>query len=187
MDPLDVIRRRRSVKSFAPTPISRETLESLLEVAVWAPNHKLTEPWRFYVLGDETKHRFAELRRRLRAEKAPDPDAPETQAALRRVYEETLATPALVAVSCAVSDDPVRRDEDYAATAMAVQNFLLAATGHNLGTYLRTGEILQHAETRALLKVSDDHRLFGVIYVGEPADVPQKRRTPAREKTTWLP
>jgi nitroreductase len=187
LDLLDLVRRRRSVKAFTRTPVSRETLLSLLEAAVWAPNHKLTEPWRFYVLGAETKERFADLRRRLRAGKAPDPDAPEVQKALRRVYEDTLATPMLVAVSCAVSDDPVRRDEDYAATAMAVQNLLLAACSRGLGTYLRTGAILEHPETRALLKVPDDHRLFGVISIGEPADIPQKRRTPAHEKTTWLP
>lgn len=187
MDVLELVRRRRSVKAFTAEPVRRDVLESLLEAAVWAPNHKLTEPWLFYVLGDETKRRFAALRRSLRARKLPDPEAPEAQKALRKVYEDTIATPALVAVSCAVSDDPVRRDEDYAATAMAVQNLLLAAWSLELGSYLRTGEILEHAETRALLDVPDDHRLFGVIYLGRPADIPEKRRTPARDKTRWLP
>ncbi|MGH7546409.1 MAG: nitroreductase family protein [Gemmatimonadota bacterium] len=187
MDVLELVRRRRSVKAFTDEPVKRDLLESLIEVAVWAPNHKLTEPWLFYVLGDETRGRFAKLRRDLRARKLPNPDGAEAQAALRKVLEDTMATPALVAVSCAVAGDPVRRDEDYAATAMAVQNLLIAAWSLGLGSYLRTGEILEHPEARALLGVPDDHRLFGVISLGRPADVPQKTRTPAREKTRWLP
>lgn len=186
MDVLELIKNRRSVKAFKPQPVPHEVLERVLDAAVWAPTHKLTEPWRFYVLGEETKRRFAELRRRLRGENAPDPNAPGVQAALQRVYDDTIATPALVAVSCLVAADRVQRDEDYAATAMAVQNILLGAGSLGLGTYLRTGSIIEHAEMRALLGVPEDHRIFGVIYMGYPADTPTKKRTPYTEKIRWL-
>ena len=186
-DVLELIRGRRSIKAFEPEPVSRETIEPLLDAAVWAPNHKMTEPWRFYVLGPETKRAFAELRRRLRAEKLPDPDAPEVKKALEKAYRDAADAPALIVVSCAESDDPVRRDEDYAATAMAVQNLLLAAAAAGLGTYLRTGDILERPELRALLGAPDEHRLFGVVYLGAPEEIPVKKRTPASEKTTWLP
>ncbi len=186
MDVLELIKTRRSVKSWKPDPVPREVVERLLDAAVWAPNHKLTEPWRFYVLGPKAKKKLAELRRRLRAEKVPDPEAPEVRAALQKVYDDTWATPALLAVACATSDDRVRREEDYAATAMAVQNLLLAAASLGIGTYLRTGEMLEHPEMRALVDLPDDHRLFGVISLGYAAETPTKRRTPAAEKTIWL-
>lgn len=187
MDVLEWIKGRRSIKAFRPDPVPREVVERLLDAAVWAPNHKMTEPWRFYVLGPESKRRFAELRRRLRAEKAPDPGAPEVRKALDRVYEDAVGTPVWIAVSCAVSEDKVRREEDFAATAMAVQNLLLAATGLGLGTYLRTGELIEHPEMKALLGLPADHRIFGVVSVGHPAEIPTKKRTPYTEKTVWLP
>ena len=186
-DIFELLRTRRSVKAFRPDPIPRETIERLLDAAVWAPNHKLTEPWRFYVMGPETKARYAEIRRRVREERLPDPASPAARATLDATVRETLETPALLAVSCAVSDDPVRRDEDYAATAMAVQNLLLAAWSLGIGTYLRTGPAVERAETRALLGVPDDHRIFGIVSLGFPAELPTKRRTPAEEKTVWLP
>lgn len=186
MEILDLIRNRRSIKAFRPDPVPRETIERLLDAAVWAPNHKLTEPWTFYVLGERTRRRFAELRRRLRAQKAPDPGAPEMRKAIEKAYGDAMAAPAILVVACAASEDPVRREEDYAATAMAVENLLLGAAGLGLGTYLRTGEILEHPEMKALVGLPDGHRLFGVIFLGVPAETPSKRRAPAAEKTRWL-
>lgn len=186
MDALQLIKSRRSVRAFKPDPVPREVIERILDAAVWAPNHKLTEPWRFYVMGSETKRRFAELRSRLRAGKVADPNAPEVKAAVERIYNETLATPVLLAVALLVAGDQVQRDEDFAATAMAVQNILLGAAGLGVGTYLRTGEIIQRPEMRELLGLPGNERIFGVIYMGYPAEVAPKRRAPYTEKTRWL-
>ncbi len=48
------IRSRRTHKAFEPEPVDPETIEELFELARFAPNHHLTEPWRFRVLGPET-------------------------------------------------------------------------------------------------------------------------------------
>src|ERR1043165_2902167 len=118
MDAITAIQRRTSVRHFRPEPIPRETIETLLDAAVRAPNHKLTEPWRFTVLTDAARDRFAELRARQRLTKFPDPTGMEAQAAAEKMREETERTPALIVVMCAVSDDPRRREEDYAAAMM---------------------------------------------------------------------
>lgn len=186
MTVLEAIRARRSVPRLRPDPVPREVIEQMLEAAVWAPNHRLTEPWRFYVLAADGKRRFAEIRGRLRATAFADPGAPEAVRAVERVYQDTLATPALIVPTVHLAADDVQREEDLAATFMAIQNLLLAATELGVGTYLRTGAILQAPEFRSLLGLEDDRRILAVIYVGYPAEVPQKRRTPAADRTVWL-
>ena len=51
MDAEEAIRTRRTHKAYGPEPVDRATLEELLDLARWAPNHHLTNPWRFRVLG----------------------------------------------------------------------------------------------------------------------------------------
>ena len=50
----EAIRGRRTHKVYGSEPVDRQTLEELLELARWAPNHHLTEPWEFRVVGPHT-------------------------------------------------------------------------------------------------------------------------------------
>lgn len=187
MDVLKAIHSRNSVKAFRSDPVERELVERLLEAAVRAPNHRLTEPWGFYVLTGDSKRRFAELRREDRAARFEDPEAPEIQPALEKAYKGVLDTPVLIAVSTLVADDPVQREEDYAATFCAIQNIMLAAVSLGLGTYLRTGSILGDPGLAELLGLPENHRAVGIIYLGYPAEEAKPRpRTPAADKTRWL-
>lgn len=187
MDVLKAIHSRASTKAFRPEPIEREVIEQLLDAAVRAPNHRLTEPWGFYVLTGESKQRLAELRRDDRAKKYPDPSAPEVQPALQKAYDGVIGTPAVIAVTTIVADDPVQKEEDYAATFCAIQNLMLAATAMGLGTYLRTGGLLKDPGLAELLELPEGDRVVGLIYLGLPAEETQTRpRTPASEKTRWL-
>ncbi|MDR7544734.1 MAG: nitroreductase [Armatimonadota bacterium] len=186
MTVLEAIKARRSVGKMRPDPVPRPVLEQMLEAAVWAPNHRLTEPWRFYVLDGEAKRRFAQIRCRLRAASLPDPNAPEAQRALDRLYQDTVATPALIVLTAQMAADQTQRQEDVAATFMAAQNLMLAATELGVGTYLRTGTIIADPELRELLGLEEDRTVLAVIYVGYPLEVPQRRRTPASDRTVWL-
>jgi nitroreductase len=88
---------------------------------------------------------------------------------------------------CAVSDDPVRREEDYAATMMATQNIRIAATAAGPGTYPRTGGIMEHPALKALVGLPEGYRIVGIVSLGYPAgEETPKRRAPAADKTTWL-
>jgi nitroreductase len=187
MDAYDAIATRTSTRAFAERPVPRPVLERLLAAAVRAPNHKLTEPWRFAVVSGESAARFAELKRAHRATRFADPAAPEAAKAIEKTYREALATPAFVVVMCAVSDDPVRREEDYASTMMAAQNLLIAATAAGLGSYLRTGGMLEDAGLKELVRLPAGHRLVGVVSLGYPAGSQEaKKRTDPGDKTLWL-
>jgi nitroreductase len=187
MDAFDAIAGRVSLRSFAPQPVPRAVIERLLAAAVRAPNHKLTEPWGFAVLSGASAARFAEVKRAHRATRFTDPAAPEAARAIEKTYREAAETPAFIVVTCAVSDDPVRQEEDYAATMMAVQNLLIAATAEGLGTYVRTGGIMSEPAVTELIRLPDGRRIVAVVSVGYPAaPAAPKKRTDPSAKTLWL-
>ena len=187
MDAIEAIQRRTSVRRFLPHPVPRETIRALLDCAVRAPNHKLTEPWRFAVLSAGAVPRFAELRARHRLKRYPDPESAEARGAADKMRKETIETPVFIVVMCAVSDDEIRREEDYAATMMATGNLMIAAESLGLGTYLKTGGIMREPELEALVGLADGFRIVGVVALGVPAEpeAPRKRR-PAAELTRWV-
>ena len=109
MDAHDAIARRTSTRTFREGELPRYAIERLLASAVRAPNHKLTEPWRFAVLTGASKRRYAEIRREHRARKVAG--ASDAAAKTEKTFREAMDTPAFIVVMCAVSDDPVRREE----------------------------------------------------------------------------
>ncbi|MEP6689395.1 MAG: nitroreductase [Gemmatimonadales bacterium] len=187
MDAIDAIQRRTSVRRFRPDPVPRETLARLLECAVRAPNHKLTEPWRFTVVTGAARDRLAGLRARHRLERYTDPSSEEARAGAEKVRRETEATPAFVVVMCAQSPDEHTREEDYAAAMMATENLLIAAESLGLGTYLKTGGIMQDPDLAALVGLETGFRVVGVVSVGYPTEAePPRRRRPVEGMTRWV-
>jgi nitroreductase len=187
MDAITAIRRRTSVRRFRPDPVPRETIETLLDCAVRAPNHKLTEPWRFTVLTGAARNRFAELRGRHRLRRYADPASEEARAAAEKMRKESEETPAFIVVMCAVSPDEITREEDFAAAMMATANLIIAAESLGLGTYLRTGGIMRDPDVLTLVGLAPGFRIAAVVSVGYPeADAPPRRRTPAGQLTRWV-
>src|SRR4051794_5474118 len=109
MDAIAAIQQRTSIRRYRPDPVRRETIERLLECATRAPNHKLTEPWRFTVLTGTARDRFAELRARHRLKRYENPSAAEALAAIEKVRRETKETPVFIIVSSAVHPDEIMR------------------------------------------------------------------------------
>ncbi len=161
MDVETAIRTRRTHKAFTAEPLGREELAELLELADWAPNHNLTVPWRFRVVGPAT------LERLKRAA------GPAGAAKLDRC-------PTLVAVSCLLSGDSVQDEEDLHATAVASYIVLLAAHARGLAGYWRTPGLLRAEEGRAALGLPPRERTVGLLHLGHPR---QERPAPERPPT----
>ena len=169
MDVEDAIRTRRTHKVYGREPVPRETLDELFELARWAPNHNLTNPWRFRVVGPESLARMKE---------AAGEDA---AAKLDRA-------PTLVVVSVVESGDPVQDEEDYAAASVAAYIVLLAAHARGLAGYWRTPAVLRTPEGRAAVGIPDDERVLALIHLGQPRQ--EKRppeRAPSGDYVTYLP
>ena len=56
----DVIRSRRSVRAFLPTPVPRAEIEAILDVASRAPSGTNTQPWQVYVLTGARKQALSD-------------------------------------------------------------------------------------------------------------------------------
>src|SRR3954453_9018415 len=113
MNVTDAIAQPRSIKKFQDRPLTREEIEPLLEAAVLAPNHHLTQPWRFYVLGPESRRRYGLALGERKALKLPDPDA--ANAVREKTASEHVAFAELIAIAMVKHESPERPDEDYAA------------------------------------------------------------------------
>lgn len=187
MDAITAINQRTSVRRFRAEPVPKELIEQLLECAVRAPNHKLTQPWRFTVLTGAARDRFAELRAGHRLKRFDNPSAPEALAAADKVRRETRETPAFVVIMSAVSLDEITREEDYAASMMAAGNLMIAAESLGLGTYLKTGGIMRDPAVLELVRVPEGFRIVSVISLGYPAEAESpRRRKAASELTEWV-
>jgi nitroreductase len=177
---------RRSIKKFAPRPVTREEMEAMLAAAVTAPNHRLTQPWRFYVLGPEARYAYGLVLGGRKAKKIEDPEA--ARAMRDTVAAEHRALPGMLAVAVKQDENPETREEDYAAVMMAIQNLSLAAVDLGLGTHIKTGAVMADPASRAAVGVSDNERIIAIVNVGQPAEVPPaKPRESAAAFTIWRP
>jgi len=183
---LAALRGRRSIYRFRPEPVPREFLERILEAGTWAPNHRLTEPWRFTVVGPELKERLGPYFARRGLRKLP-PDASEERraAALEAGLRKWGSKPSVVIVTCLVEGDALRREEDYAATACAIQNMQLAAWALGVGAQWSTGGIIGDREALALAGIPEEERVVGILYLGFPAEEGESRRRPVEAVTRW--
>jgi nitroreductase len=166
------IRTRRTHKVFASEPVAPEVLQQLFELARWAPNHHLTNPWRFRVLGPSTVERLKKI-----AEDA----APGSASKLDRA-------PTLVVASVYTQGDNAQRMEDLLAGAVAAYLVLLAAHGAGLAGYWRTVPLLDSLAGRAVLGLDALETPIGLLHLGRPRQVQHvPERTPAADFVRYLP
>jgi nitroreductase len=187
----EAIRSRRTIFHFKPGPVPRDVLEEVLAAGIWAPNHHLTEPWRFTAIGEETKLTLAERYREIQIEKVSG-SVDVDEKALARVgekgFEKFMSKPTVVAVSCIQEGDEQRQREDYAATCCAMYCIQLAAWEKGIGMQWSTGAITQEQGTYDLLGVDSDREyIIGFCYIGYPAQVPTPKRKPLSEVLRWTP
>ncbi len=161
MDLEQAIRTRRTHKAFGADALDAATLDELFELARWAPNHHLTNPWRFRVLGPRSRERLMEL-----AEAAQ----PGSAVKLRRA-------PTLVVVSVQSSGEEAQDREDLLATAVAAYIVLLGAHARGLAGYWRTVALLDQPGARELLGLDAQESPLGLLYLGAPV---QEQRVPDR-------
>ena len=170
-----MIARRTSLRVDPDRPVPGELVDRLLRLAVWAPNHKKTFPWRFAVVAGDGRRRLGEL---VAAYEARAGAPPERQDKARGKY---LRAPTVVLVGAAHHPDPVRRQEDRDAVAAGVQNLLLGATAAGLASHWATGDWMSDDDVKAFAGLSPDDELIALVYLGWPTGaVPVvERPTPA--------
>jgi nitroreductase len=168
----ELIRTRRTHKAYLPGPVPPAVLDELFELARWAPNHHLTNPWRFRVLGPASLGRLKAV---------ADADKPGSSRKLDRA-------PTLVAVTARQTDDEEQNREDLLAAGAAAYVVLLAAHARGLAGYWRTVGVMSRPEGRRALEIGNDEVPIGLLHLGHPLHEPPVApgRAPTAEVVRYL-
>ena len=172
MDVQELLRGRATVHDYEPKPVPEGALERAFEAAVAAPNHRLTEPWRFVLAGPVVRAKLIQIAIGLKAKGAPPrPELVETT-------NRKMGRSAELVVVCQVKHpDPETAHEDYAAVACAIHNLSLSLWAEGVGSKWSTGGVTQHPDTYALLGVNpEQEKIVGFVWVGMPAGVASKAK-----------
>jgi nitroreductase len=188
VDVIRAIETRQSMGRVRQDPVPKELIERILESAVHAPNHGLTEPWRFHVFTGKGRGELARVRAeiaRLQAE-AEGEDEELAAGRISRERKKAFRAPVIIAVICEAGRDDVETLENYAACACAVQNMQLTAHALGLAGMWRTGSVVYHDHMRKFFGLKEGDRIVALLYIGYPdmGDRPRRRR-PAKELTVW--
>ena len=168
----EVLRGRRTIELFLQTPVPVGLVKEAIELATWAPNHHVTEPWRFYLLGKDSIDSCLDLVREMVTAKK-DAKAGEFKA------DSWSQKPGWLVVSCRHSDDDLTQREDFAACSAAIQNFLLYLRKAGVGSKWTTGDIVRDARFFDIIGMNaDEEFVVGLIWYGYPKITPTQNRRP---------
>jgi nitroreductase len=177
----EVLQGRRTVNLYLQTPVPGALVKEALEAATWAPNHHVTEPWRFILPGQKTIEKILDLCERLVGAKK----GPELAAHKRESWSEK---PGWLVVTCSRSEEALRQQEDYAACSAAVQNFMLYLWKAGVGSKWTSGDITRDPHFLEILGVDPDEAfVVGMIWFGYPKLTPTQTRKDVSEFITRLP
>ena len=172
---LALIRSRRTIQLFRPDPVDRALILNAIDAGRWAPNHRLTQPWRFYLLGTETATAIVELNARL-VEETRGPGA----AAVKRARWG--AIPGWLVVTSQRSKDSIRNQEDYASSCCAIQNLMLYLWSAGVATKWTTGDVTREKRFYEMVGIPEDtESVVGMIWYGFPAHDPTCDRLPVSD------
>ena len=183
---LEAIRTRRNVREFTDKPVTVDDLKTIIEAATWAPNHRHTEPWRFIVLAKdgELRKQVAQIVHDWTYDNIKNPNQKRRIDSSAAAKREILDAPAFMYVYALEGPNEEVTRENYAATACAVQNLLLAAHSIGIGVGWSTGKPCL-ADVRSTIGAEPDWQTVGALYIGYPAEKPEAKRTPVDDVTTW--
>ena len=177
----EVIRGRRTINLFLQTPVPAGLVRDAIEAATWAPNHHVTEPWHFYMLGPQTIERCLKLCDDIVTAKK----GPEAGAFKRDNWSEK---PGWLVVTCRRSSDALTEREDYAACCAAVQNLMLYLWQAGVGSKWTTGDITRDSRFAEILGLDEAETfVVALIWYGYPKVTPGQSRKDVAEAKTELP
>ncbi|AHF91939.1 nitroreductase [Opitutaceae bacterium TAV5] len=183
-------RTRRTIKPAsmdAARPVEKSVLAEILTDAHWAPSHGMTQPWRFHVFAGAARQRLADGLLSIYDRLVPPAARNEEKRA--KLSALALRSPVVIAVAARVEPGgKIPEPEEIAATCCAVQNLMLSAHGHGLGSFWATPPVTRSAEFAAWLGLDDTHRMLGVVALGYPLPgkiPPPPPRHPLEQHVVW--
>ena len=174
------MRGRRTTNQFLRQKVSNRLVRDAIEVARWAPNHHLTEPWHFYLLGKDMIAAAAQLIGQVVTEKK--------SAELGEFKAQSAAViPGWLVLTCTRSADELLQQEDYASCCCAAQNFMLYLSEAGVASKWTTGPVTRDARFYDLLGIDGEREcIVGLFWFGYPRILPEQSRKAVDDILTTL-
>lgn len=165
-----LIKTRRTVHQFTPERVPDETVEKALELSMWAPNHRLTYPWRYTIVSDEKRKALIDLAVHLKREKDPSFSQIKEVGLRKRLGDPSH----WVSLGLKKNSDPSVFQEDIATLGCSVQIASLYLWEKGIASKWSTGKFSTHPDAYKVLDVDPEEIfLMGVLFVGV-ADITPK-------------
>lgn len=176
----ETLKGRRTINVYLDRDVPRQLVLDAIEAAIWAPNHRMTEPWRFILMGKNALARTVDLLREITAVK----QGSEFADFKAKSWAEK---PGWLTVTCRRSEDRLLEREDYAACSAAVQNFMLYLWQAGVGSKWTSGDITRDPRFLEILgRDAAAEFVVGLISFGYPQVTPLQSRTPLSDVLSEL-
>ncbi|MFL0246116.1 nitroreductase family protein [Candidatus Clostridium stratigraminis] len=188
MDVLEAIKTRRSIGKVRDKEVSKELIEKIIEAGTYAPNRYLTEPWRFFVISGKGRDSLSRVMVDILMESGIDIDSEDGKKKLEKERDKSYRAPVIIAVAAEVTENgKALRIEELGAVYAAIQNMLLAAHGHGLAGYWKTGKACYAPKMKDFFGLKEKDEVLAFIYIGY-ADMEKKppHKRSFSELTKWI-
>ena len=183
----EIIKNRRTIypQFYSSRKVHKEIIEHLLQNATWAPTHGMTQPWRFKVFTEESRKTLSDTLSMLYKQLTPTENFREDKFA--KMQAKPFQASAVIVAYMKRGDNPkIPEIEEISSVACAIQNLCLTATAYGIGSFWSTPKIIYTKEMNDFLKISDEDKCMGIIYLGYPNDEwPKGQRKPIEYLTEW--
>jgi len=183
----EIIKNRRTIypQFYSSRKVHKEIIEHLLQNATWAPTHGMTQPWRFKVFTEESRKILSDTLSMLYKQLTPTENFREDKF-VKMQARPFQASAAIVAYMKRGDNPKIPEIEEISSVACAIQNLCLTATAYGIGSFWSTPKIIYTKEMNDFLKISDEDKCMGIIYLGYPNDEwPKGQRKPIEYLTEW--
>jgi len=183
----DVILSRRDERNYLPKPVSKQTVEKLIEAAVWAPNHKWTEPWRFVGILENSRSAFID------AYCNGIENMPSKLGLLKplvgkakKVKRDFNKVPLFLAVSYKTNENEITDRENLITVSCGIQNMLLVAEELGISAHWGSGKATRTPEVTQYLGFAKDEVLLGIFQMGYPTSKSVSKRSDFQKFLRWI-
>jgi len=183
-----VIKDRRTIypEQFSERKIHREIIENILNNAIWAPTHGMTQPWRFKVFTGEGIEKFAQFQGNYYKEKT-SPENFDNDKHLKFLTRPKMAQAVIAICLKRQESEKIPFLEEVEAVACSVQNMYLTCTAYGIGAYWGSGGATYTDEMKSFLGLESKDSCLGFLYLGYPnSEWPKSHRKPIEYVTEWI-
>jgi len=183
-----LMRSRRSTKPrlFNGNKIDDKIIWQILENSNWAPNHGLTQPWRYKVFTGLGLNKLAEfqadLYQKITSEEKLKPEK------FARMKTNILQSSHVVIICMErQKSEKILEIEEIEAVACSVQNMALTAAAYDICSFWGSGGVTYTEELKEFLGLGEKDKCLGYLYLGYSDNPATKsRRDPIKDKVEWI-